>query len=274
MRAITPEYYNQLFESCQIYDNLGCHTLARGISIYQSRYENSVAGINVPWVFVALVHCMECNCDMRHQILNGERWECRTRLVPIGRGPWPSWADSTKEALVEAVKTAWSKGIALPSEQWTLADLLEMLERWNGMGYVKYGINSPYLWASSQHYVQGKFIGDGIYSAHVVSKQIGAAVILRAMVDQGIWTPPAMAMPQLPQWTTQSYLAQTSITQPPALIRFNTKYVEYPETVRRLQEFLNTVLLRDQIKVDGHAGPKTSAAFKKVFGHYLEGDPR
>jgi lysozyme family protein len=44
---------------------------------------------------------------------------------------------------------------------------------------------SPYLWSGSQHYTSGKFVADGTFDPDAVSKQSGAAVILRRMVDQG-----------------------------------------------------------------------------------------
>ncbi len=45
------------------------------------------------------------------------------------------------------------------------------------------------------------------------------------------------------------------------------------EGARRLQVFLNT-FSGSYLKEDGIPGPKTSEAFKGVFGYYLEGDPR
>jgi lysozyme family protein len=59
-----------------------------------------------------------------------------------------------------------------------------VLERFNGFGYRRHDINihSPYLWSFSNHYTKGKFVADNTFSATAVSKQCGAAVLLKRMV--------------------------------------------------------------------------------------------
>lgn len=62
--------------------------------------------------------------------------------------------------------------------------------------------------------------------------------------------------------------------EPPALIRFDMK-----DTckVPALQRFLNCHGDRFctlELKVDGHAGPRTADAFRKVFGVRMQGDTR
>jgi hypothetical protein len=44
---------------------------------------------------------------------------------------------------------------------------------------------SPYLWGFSSHYKSGKYIADGTWSDTAVSKQCGAALLLRRMVESG-----------------------------------------------------------------------------------------
>ncbi|GLI56541.1 hypothetical protein PM10SUCC1_20550 [Propionigenium maris DSM 9537] len=45
------------------------------------------------------------------------------------------------------------------------------------------------------------------------------------------------------------------------------------EEARRLQVFLNT-FAGIYLKEEGIPGPKTSEAFRGIFGYYMEGDPR
>jgi lysozyme family protein len=119
-----------------------------------------------------LVHLMECHCDFRRQILNGEKWNHVTTLTPVGLGPWESWKCSTIAAMNHTT-------IPIPLT-WTTARILDRLERWNGLGYRQRGIASPYLWSGSNHGVGvGKFISDGKYDRHAVSAQVGAALVLR-----------------------------------------------------------------------------------------------
>lgn len=68
---------------------------------------------------------------------------------------------------------------------WSLARTLWRFEGYNGFGYYPKGINSPYLWSFSNHYTKGKFVRDGVYDPAAVSKQCGAAAMLRALIDAG-----------------------------------------------------------------------------------------
>jgi lysozyme family protein len=41
---------------------------------------------------------------------------------------------------------------------------------------------TPYLWSFTNHYTKGKFVADGKFDANAVSKQCGAAAILKLML--------------------------------------------------------------------------------------------
>jgi lysozyme family protein len=73
---------------------------------------------------------------------------------------------------------------------WTVAGLMYRLEGYNGWGYRQYHptVKSPYLWSGSSQYTKGKYVADGKFDPNAVSKQLGAATILRRMKDQGIIT--------------------------------------------------------------------------------------
>ena len=59
--------------------------------------------------------------------------------------------------------------------------MLYLFEKFNGFGYVKRGINTPYLWSYTNHYSKGKFAGDGKFDPNLVSKQPGTAAIMKAL---------------------------------------------------------------------------------------------
>ena len=60
--------------------------------------------------------------------------------------------------------------------------MLFKLEANNGFGYRRKGINTPYLWSFTNHYRKGKYIADGKYSTEAVSKQVGAAILLKLLL--------------------------------------------------------------------------------------------
>jgi hypothetical protein len=46
-------------------------------------------------------------------------------------------------------------------------------------------VATPYLRSFSNHYSKDKFVNDGLYNPTAISKQCGAAVMLRALIDDG-----------------------------------------------------------------------------------------
>ena len=66
--------------------------------------------------------------------------------------------------------------------------MLYQLEGYNGWGYrdVKPPISTPYLWSFSNHYAKGKYVADGVWDGNAVSRQCGAAVMLRELVREGL----------------------------------------------------------------------------------------
>lgn len=111
---------------------------------------------------------------------------------------------------------------------------------------------SPYLWAGSNHYISGKYVADGTWSDTAVSKQIGAVVFLRRLVERK----------EIP-----SFYSLSSVKK--AFITYST---QVQPRAADLQRFLNTF---DGITllVDGVAGKRTSDAVKKLFGNYLPNTP-
>jgi lysozyme family protein len=59
--------------------------------------------------------------------------------------------------------------------------MLYLLEKYNGLGYRMRGVPTPYLWSFSNLYEKGKFVQDGRYDPEAVSKQCGAALMLKAV---------------------------------------------------------------------------------------------
>ena len=110
---------------------------------------------------------------------------------------------------------------------------------------------SPYLWSFSEHSDRGKYVADGRWSATAVSRQPGAAVLLRRLAERG-----EVAFDETPIGPLIAYSADGAVPR-----------------ADDLQAFLNT-FPGIRLRVDGWPGPRTSAAFRVVFGRFLDGDPR
>ncbi|MDJ0783518.1 MAG: hypothetical protein QNJ22_16195, partial [Desulfosarcinaceae bacterium] len=151
-----------------------------------------------------------------------------------------------------------------PQTDWSMAGTLYQLEKYNGWGYRRFHpeVLSPYLWSFSHHYTSGKYVADGRWSDTAVSRQCGAAVLLRRMVEGG-----------LIDFADQPVPGEDA---DPLVSRYVTAKPTDPIVVARaidLQNWLNT-FPGIFVKVDGYPGERTSDGYKRVTGAYLPDDPR
>jgi lysozyme family protein len=152
----------------------------------KARYDEVAARTGAPWWFIGIVHGLEASFNFAGHLHNGDPLSARTVQVPSGRPPvWNPPSDWVSSA-VDAITYEKYAGLA----DWSLAITLYRLEGYNGYAYHKLGINSPYLWSFSNHYAKGKFVRDGVYDPNAVSKQCGAAVMIKALVQAGDITAP------------------------------------------------------------------------------------
>ena len=185
------EEYDKLFASCTIRDknrsDVAWHVNKLGDERAQKQWLQVAQNVCCPWYFVAIIHSMEAGFDFRAHLHNGDPLSERTVQVPAKRPPqWnpPSdWVSSATDALTY-------DGFADQAD-WSIARTLYRWESYNGFRSRKNGINTPYLWSFSNHYARGKFVADGVWDPNAVSKQCGAAVMLKALLDKGLVTPPA-----------------------------------------------------------------------------------
>lgn len=260
-RALTKEYEG-LFESCTILPGRvkDVERIVASLVAGQARYMKVETRLGVPWAFVAVIHSMESGLDFKRHLHNGDPLSARTVNVPAGR-PKSGRAPFTWEASAADALTLKRLG---KETDWSLAGTLYQLERYNGWGYRLYHphVRSPYLWSYSSHYESGKYVADGRWSETAVSRQCGAAVLLRRLAENG---PFAFAGKPVP--------APGAL---PLVVRYATRRSSDPGVAMQaenLQRWLNSVP-GIFLKVDGIPGPRTSDAYRRVTGAYLPGDSR
>jgi lysozyme family protein len=148
----------------------------------QPSYEQVGQDLNgIPWYFIGVIHGMECGFNFNGHMHNGDPLSARTVHVPAGRpqtgAPPFTWRQSARDALI-------MKGFQQVTD-WSMPHILYFLELYNGMGYRMRGAATPYLWSFSNLYSAGKFVQDGHFDPDAVSKQCGAALMLKAVAPAG-----------------------------------------------------------------------------------------
>jgi lysozyme family protein len=167
--------------------------ISRGIDQYQA----VSAATGTPWFVIALLHNMECGGRFDCHLHNGDSLLRKTVNVPENRpvtGEPPfSWFESAVDAITYEGFPQWS--------DWSLPGVLFKMELYNGLGSRAHGVHTPYLWSRGfedlDHdgkrsdgepfvYVGGKYVKDRVWDPKAQSGQIGAAVILKQLVRDGI----------------------------------------------------------------------------------------
>ena len=146
----------------------------------KARYVALSDRTGIPWQFIGIVHMMEGNCNFSTHLHNGDPLSERTKRVPEGRplkgDPPFSWEESALDALEYEGFTKL--------HDWNVATMLYRFEKFNGMGYRSRGIYSPYLWSYSNLYRKGRFTEDHHFDPSSISKQCGAAILLKRLLAE------------------------------------------------------------------------------------------
>jgi lysozyme family protein len=145
----------------------------------EASYRQVEAELGIAWTFVGVIHAMECGFNFYGHLHNGDPLTARTVHVPKGRlasaEPPYTWLQSALDALR-------LKKLDQVTD-WSVPHMLFLLEDYNGFGYRRRGVPTPYLWSFSNLYESGKFVLDGKFDPHAVSKQCGAALMLKAVLS-------------------------------------------------------------------------------------------
>lgn len=147
--------------------------VANRIAANRSRYEAIEAKTGVPWYCIGAIHNKECSMDFKGYLGNGERiigTGRKSTLVPAGRGPFSSFEAGAIDALGN------QKG-----RDWSLGAMLYWLEGYNGYGYRKHGIPSPYLFAATTAYEKGGFPRDHVYDPEHVVRNPGCVAVFKML---------------------------------------------------------------------------------------------
>jgi len=144
----------------------------------KDRYLSVEKETGVPAAFIMCVHLRENASDLgkfKTYIGNGQSLKKITTIVPAGRGPFPSW----EAGVIDAIGL---QGLEKVSD-WSIERACYEWERYNGFGYKKRGINSPYVWSFTDQYKKGHYESDGVFNPNKVSKNIGCYAFYKLIIE-------------------------------------------------------------------------------------------
>lgn len=149
---------------------------AKRLLAEKQRYLHVEDRTKVPWYVVAVIHEREASQNFRTQLGQGDPLDRVSTHVPKGRGPFKTWEDGAFDALVKTAPflARW--------QDWSPAGTLTALEQYNGLGYIRRGRPSPYIYAATDQYIEGKYVADGKYDPTFVDPQLGCAALLKEMM--------------------------------------------------------------------------------------------
>ncbi len=174
---------------------------AAKIFAHKARYQAVEAKTGVPWYWIGPVHYRESDLDFNTQLAQGDPLGHVSTHVPKGQGPYFGNDAWERAALIALEDTGATEVI-----DWRLEKMIYHWEQYNGWGYYKHDIPSPYVWAGSSIQQPGKYVSDGVWDAGAVDQQLGCAPILESLMELDPSIKPARETP----------MGEESAPQPPS----------------------------------------------------------
>ncbi|WP_197521074.1 peptidoglycan-binding protein [Bradyrhizobium icense] len=227
--------------------------VAKRLVATKTRYLAVEHATGVPWPFIAVTHQRESSQNWERSLAQGDPWNRVSTHVPAGRGPFGSWEAAAIDALVNCGP------YAARNRDWSIAGTLTKLEEYNGLGYMRRGMPSPYVWSGTDQYSRGKYVRDGVFDPNEVDKQLGCAGLILAMMkldpsirfEDGPTSTPAGALRD-GEWL------QSSLNKLGTDPQLDVDGIVGPATRNAVRAFQ----LAQGLAVDGIAGPNTIAAIE------------
>lgn len=179
--------YSHLYQSMEVRNDRlqSIDKIVQRLLANKPRYEAVMQATTVPWFVIAALHEREASGNFKCHLHNGDPLTARTRHVPSGRPPPPTKPPFTwEQSAIDALELDGLSKV----ENWSVERACYEIELYNGFGYRRHNIHSPYLWSFSNHYSTGKYIADGKWSESALDAQCGVMPLIDRMMaaDQSV----------------------------------------------------------------------------------------
>lgn len=146
----------------------------------KAKYESVAQKAGVPAELVAALHWREGGGKFDTYLHNGQKLGRKTTIYPEGI-LFTKWEDAAVDAL-KRHKTNIDR-FKLNSNSNDIVAMCSFAETYNGTGYSKKGLISPYVYSGTNQYYKGKYTSDGNYDPNAVDKQLGVLAMLKNILD-------------------------------------------------------------------------------------------
>jgi len=157
----------------------------------QTKYSTVGLQANVPPMLVAAIHWREASGDFGLYLEQGDKLGTVTyangdsndgHTIPSGPNTvcFTDWITAAVWSLNQ--ETAGHRASGISFTETSVNDMLTFAEYYNGTGYMKKGIPSPYTLAWTTCYEKGKYTDDHGFDPDYVDEQLGVLVMLRAIM--------------------------------------------------------------------------------------------
>ena len=163
-------FYQEAYDTALLKNEEQIEHVFANLIKHRDRYHKVQDQTGVPWLWLAAIHNLEGSCNFETYLHNGDPLGKKTVHVPVGVGPFNTW----EESAIDVIKTSKLDKVT----DWSRPRMLYEAEKFNGLGYIKQGLMSPYVWSCTSHYEKGKYVADGKYDPNAISRQVGIAAIL------------------------------------------------------------------------------------------------
>lgn len=164
------------WNSCELAEVPHAKVVAGKVLEFKAMYDAVQAKTVVPWYVTGALDYREEDFDHQAYLGNGDPLDRPTVHVPKGRGPFSDWQSGAIDSIHIS---GWDR---LPSgAHWDVVTALMKCEAYNGLGYDRMGLRSPYVWAGTNMQQRGKYTSDGHFDPNAWDTQLGCAAILLAL---------------------------------------------------------------------------------------------
>jgi lysozyme family protein len=190
LSKLLPKYQKKWTE-CQVTQGIAAENIAKRIIANKDKYEMVAKSVEyIPWWLIGCLHNMESGMRFNGHASNGDPLTARTVQVPKGEprdmGEPPYTWEETAISIYRQKKGGLDYLGIYDGSIDLVEEALHFAQAFNGFGYEEGAgrattppSSSPYLWAGTNQYVQGKYISDGRFDSRAVSAQIGGAAVMK-----------------------------------------------------------------------------------------------